>query len=194
MRKDPCDLNRLVQECVDHRLLWLLDKAESWPPWNDEWIGLIQPNCSKIITPEIMDFFRGNGWCLEVGDNASVYMAPLIYIDPPAFLYHLTPCWNLESICENGLLTGEEADQCTSGRSYCGHSIYVCINEGNARKWASEKLIGASGCKEWAMLRINEKHLTGGVYRDPASLTGYILDDKIVLRPEFMGKIYFGKM
>ncbi len=189
MKRTPCSMESLVQRCLDDGLGWLLEKAESWPPWNDEWLGLIQPLGASKITSNVIEFFRDNGWSLEPGANGRIYMAPMVYINPPAFLYHLTPCSNLESIFENGLLTGEEADQRTSGRSYCRHSIYVCIDEEKARAWASEKLIGNSGCKEWGMLRIKSKHLNGGVYRDPASLTGYVLDDKRVSRPELIDRL-----
>jgi len=182
-------MGSLVQACLDIGLCWLIDKAESWSPWNDEWLGLIQPLGASRITSNVIEFFRDNGWSLEPGANGRIYMAPMVYINPPAFLYHLTPCSNLDSIFENGLLTGEAADQCTSGRTYCQRSIYVCISAEKAQAWASEKLIGKSGCKEWGMLRITSNHLTGGVYRDPASLTGYILEDKIVLHPELIKKI-----
>src|SRR5271163_219305 len=71
-------------------------------------------NFLRTLTPEIIEFFRENGWRLEPGDSGIIYGAPLVYIEPPRFLYHLTPFFNVQNLTEQGLLTGEEARRSTS--------------------------------------------------------------------------------
>jgi hypothetical protein len=48
-----------------------------------------------------------------------------------------------------------------------------------ARKWASGHLLGKSNPRqEWGVIHIETAGLKGRVYRDPASSTGYMLEDK----------------
>jgi hypothetical protein len=127
MQIAPCDLDSMVRKCVGRGLIWLIEKAESWPLWDDEWIGLIQPNRSRIVTTEIMEYFKANGWCLEVGDNGRIYLAPRVYIKTPEFLYHLTPAQNFKSIRENGLITGEAANK-VHVRKYVLSALHLCVH------------------------------------------------------------------
>src|SRR5260370_42162605 len=124
MQNAQFDISRLYNDCMSRRWEWIVVGASPWLLWNDaQWEGLKQPSGSEKITPETIRFFRSIGWRLEVGGNEIVYVAPLIYLDPPKFLYHLTPYTNLKSILKNGLLTGEKAGHSTSTRKYCQKEI-----------------------------------------------------------------------
>jgi hypothetical protein len=190
MQNAQFDISRLYNDCMSRGWEWIVVGASPWRLWNDaQWEGFKQPSGANRITREIIQFFTSIGWCLEVGDNEIIYVAPLIYLDSLEFLYHLTPYTNLKSILKNGLLTGEEAGRCTSTRKYCRNSIYVCTSKEKAIAWTAETLIGKSGYTDWALLRIDSRALTGPIYRDPASQTGYVLEDKRVPHPEFIERI-----
>ena len=167
MQNAQFDISRLYNDCMSRGWEWIVVGASPWLLWHDaHWEGLRQSSGSERITPETIQFFRSIGWCLEVGDNEIVYMAPLIYLDPPKFLYHVTPYTNLESILKNGLLAGKEAGRCTSTRKYCQNAIYVCTSKDKGVSWTAETLIGVSGHTDWAMLRIDSRELT-----DPSTET-----------------------
>ncbi len=181
MGQKPVNTHTILEKCLQQGLNWIAAGVRLWFPWNDpNWEGFIQVADAEKVTEEIVRFFEDNGWCLEVGDNSVIYGAPIVPIAPPEFLYHLTPSSNVETILERGLLTGAGARQSTSGRRYCRDAIYVLTSQEDAKKWVEKKLFQKSGHTEWTILRITSSTLTGRVYRDPASKTGYILEDRQV--------------
>lgn len=122
----------------------------------------------------------------QVGIDGIVYIAPLVYCTPPTLCFHTTLESNVKGIRELGLRTGRLARKSTTGRMDCADSIYVSFDEQAARKWSTEKLLGkVNPGASWAIFRIDSGGLTKRVYRDPASQTGYILEDSSI-SPDFL--------
>jgi hypothetical protein len=190
MLNESISIQDLYAKCVERDWGWIIVGAFFHSPWRDQGSeGFEQEQVCGEITDEITGFFRDNGWCLELSDTGILHGTPIIPITPPEFLYHLTPYSNVKSIRERGLLTGAEAGQETSGRKYCRNAVYVFTTRENAVEWVQKKLFEKSGHKEWAILRFRGSTLTGRVYRDPASQTGYILEDRGVPDPELVDRI-----
>jgi hypothetical protein len=170
---------------------WSLKERWNHDFWGDEdCMGLKFEQGSNQVTPEIRAWFKGRGCCLEVSDGGWIYVAPLLYRVPPEFIFHITPADNVDSIRQRGLLTGAAAETSTSGRKDCSHAIYVSFDESRARAWADVKWLGkVRPGATWAMFRIASECLKQKVYRDPASQTGYILEDDHV-EPQHLRMLY----
>jgi hypothetical protein len=166
---------------------WQIDSARPWQlRWDSsEHIGLAFALAGNVITPEKVTWLYERGWIAEVFRDL-IIVAPIVPVRPPKFCFHSTPSENAALILQNDLVTGSVAGRSTSNRPGCGDRIYVSFDLESAREWTSEKLLGKNDPSErWAILRIASHALNGPVCRDPASATGYILEDRRVAR-EFL--------
>jgi len=152
-------------------------------------VQFVWPDCKGIgfrvegakLTPENKGWFKDRELCIHMHDDGLISMIPLIYANAPIELFHITPASNVGSIKARGLLTGTVAGKSTTLRKECANAIYVSLEEGHAREWAYENAFGHLRPGEtWALFRIQGKGLTKGVFRDPASETGWILEDEWV--------------
>jgi hypothetical protein len=161
---------------------WTIKDKLVHTPWrNVDHRGVRFEQGENVITPLIVNWFKDRGWIVDVSDRGWIYIAPFECLPPPRFLYHITPEANGESIRLRGLLTGQEAGRSTTNRRSCRNAIYVSLTEQAARKWAQGSLLGKLHLSStWIIFRIDSAGLTKSIYRDPASQTGYILEDTSV--------------
>jgi hypothetical protein len=150
-----------------------------------QYLGLAVGLGQNEVTPNKLQWLQERGWVAQVYKDRIIF-APLVFVAPPATCFHTTPVENIPGILKSGLLTGILASKSTSKRKGCEGYIYVSFDLDAARKWAEVHLLGKTNPEqEWGIIRISARGLTGRVFRDPASSTGYMLEDKRVAK-EFL--------
>jgi hypothetical protein len=150
-------------------------------PWGlPEYLGVAFNLGQNEVTTEKLAWLQERGWIAQVFKDR-IILAPVVFVNPPRICFHVTPTENLSEILENGLLTGGLAGRSTSKRKDCESYIYVSFDLESARKWAEGHLLGKTNPgQEWGIIQIDSLGLARQVFRDPASSTGYILEDKRV--------------
>jgi hypothetical protein len=162
---------------------WHWGKAETYPLWESkEYLGVSFHMGQNELTSEKQVWLRDRGWIAQVFEGRIV-VAPLVFVTSQSTYYHTTPVENLDGIFENDLLTGHAAGRSTSDRRDCTGHIYVSLTLESARQWAGDQLLGNTNVgQEWGIIQIDADALKGRVFRDPASTTGYMLEDNRVAK------------
>jgi hypothetical protein len=156
-----------------------LHSRRAWT--NDEVRGIMFKLGEYSVTNAIADWFRNEGWRIEVSDSNVAIVAPFRFLKPSDPVYHCTLNVNVKSIRELGLLTGQIAGTSTTGRRDCAKSIYVTMDKVSSKNWVGDALLAKRHPHaQWAILKISPNGLSRPIFRDPASQTGYILEDKHV--------------
>jgi hypothetical protein len=165
---------------------WSVGERWSYEPWPDvDDMGIKFDQGANVVTEGIREWFKERGWCLEVPGDV-LYVAPYVRLTTAESCFHTTLAENAQSIQSRGLLTGKAVNRSTTGRVTCSDRIYVSLEEQQARKWAGDHLLGKNHPgKKWALFRLKKEGFLRGLYRDPASQTGYILEQDSV-RPEHL--------
>jgi hypothetical protein len=150
--------------------------------------GISIPLPKNPVTDEQQEWLRANKW-KAFPYKESLIIAPLVYAPNQAFYYHTTEAANRDGIFSLGLLTGNGAGKSTTEREDCQDHIYVTLDVEAGKGWVKDCLLAKNSSEtEWVILEIDATGVGGGVYRDPASCTGYILEDKKV-EPRFISQV-----
>jgi hypothetical protein len=174
--------SRILTELANAGHGWQIGNAKPHPlPWGSpEHIGLTFNRAQNEVTADKLAWLQERGWIAQVF-NDRIVLAPLVFVERPENCFHATPAENVSGILKDGLRTGALAGRSTSKRKDCESHIYVSLDLESARKWAEGRLLGKTNPgQEWGLIMLDARGLTGQLFRDPASSTGYMLEDKHV--------------
>ncbi len=175
----------ILTEMVNAGQGWQIGTAHPyWLPWEPgQHLGLAFDVGQNEVTADKLAWLQKRGWIAQVFKD-QIILAPLVFVDRRESCFHVTAAQNVSKILKNGLLTGALVGQSASKRKDCENYIYVSFDVESAYKWTEGHLLGQTNPRqEWGLIQINTRGLAGRVFRDPASSTGYILEDKHVAVP-----------
>jgi hypothetical protein len=153
--------------------------------WNDGSVGSSahyhgdQPNDTEY------QWFRDRGYLpyVEVTPGRTVArLVPMIYSEVKS-CFHTTPDELAKDILagNTGILPGAKTHKSTTGRAEAARHVHVSLTPSDARQWASLLNLSTS---RWTILRIDLRSASLRIFRDPRSLTGYIVDGDVVPRDQ----------
>ena len=157
-------------------------------PWPDESMGFMGGFHGDYVNDDVFAWFKERGYLpyvFETRGRRIAVVAPVVFSDATT-CFHTTPKERASEILdgESGLLSGRRADRSTSLRQDAARFIHVSLNVEDAVAWGeNEKLLRKewSG-KAWSILEIDLGKASLRVFRDPQSVTGYIVDAEYVPR------------
>jgi hypothetical protein len=161
---------------------WIVQYAKPFRlPWGSpEQFGLAIDSGGNDVSSDKLARLKEQGWFAQVHEGR-VILAPFVTAPLPPTVFHVTLAEKTAGIFTKGLCTGAAVDCSTSGRQDCTDYIYVSLDKETAREWAAKERLGnRHPGKEWALMRIDTRALAGQMFRDPASATAWILEDKNV--------------